>query len=55
MPGTPRLGALGARDSTAAATVPMRTAVATLPLAAANDALARLRAGRVTGAAVLVP
>lgn len=35
--------------------VPVRTAVETLPLDAANEALARLREGRVTGALVLVP
>ena len=33
--------------------VPVRTAIEVLPLAAANDALASLRAGRVHGAAVL--
>jgi propanol-preferring alcohol dehydrogenase len=33
--------------------VPVRTEVATYPLAAANEALGDLRAGRVTGAAVL--
>jgi propanol-preferring alcohol dehydrogenase len=35
--------------------VPVRTHVETFPLAAADDALARLRAGRIRGAAVLVP
>jgi propanol-preferring alcohol dehydrogenase len=35
--------------------VPVRTAVETLPLAQANEALARVRAGRITGALVLVP
>ncbi|MBW8270530.1 zinc-dependent alcohol dehydrogenase family protein [Caldovatus aquaticus] len=35
--------------------VPVRTAVETLPLARANEALARLRAGAVEGALVLVP
>lgn len=35
--------------------VPVRTEVATLPLEQANEALARLREGRVTGALVLVP
>lgn len=35
--------------------VPVRTTVETLPLARANDALARLRDGRITGAAVLLP
>jgi propanol-preferring alcohol dehydrogenase len=34
--------------------VPVRTEVEVFPLAAANEALARLRAGRLTGAAVLV-
>jgi propanol-preferring alcohol dehydrogenase len=35
--------------------VPVRTAVETFELAQANEALNRLRSGRVTGAAVLVP
>jgi propanol-preferring alcohol dehydrogenase len=35
--------------------VPVRTEVETFPLDQANDALDRLRAGRLTGAAVLVP
>jgi propanol-preferring alcohol dehydrogenase len=35
--------------------VPVRTAVQTFPLAQANEALARLRAGRIQGAAVLLP
>jgi len=35
--------------------VPVRTTVETLPLEAANEALARLRAGAVSGALVLVP
>jgi propanol-preferring alcohol dehydrogenase len=35
--------------------VPVRTAVATLPLASANQALVRLRRGELRGAAVLVP
>ena len=35
--------------------VPVRTEVATFPLARANDALAQLRAGAVRGAAVLQP
>lgn len=35
--------------------VPVRTTVERLPLVQANEALARLREGRVTGAAVLVP
>ena len=38
-----------------AAAIPVRTRVATYPLASANDALDDLRAGRVTGAAVLIP
>jgi propanol-preferring alcohol dehydrogenase len=35
--------------------VPIETSVETMPLEAANEALARLRDGRLTGAAVLVP
>ncbi|MGZ9033178.1 MAG: zinc-dependent alcohol dehydrogenase family protein [Rhodospirillales bacterium] len=35
--------------------VPVKTEVEILPLEAANEALARLREGRLTGAAVLVP
>ncbi|HUB97324.1 MAG TPA: zinc-dependent alcohol dehydrogenase family protein [Stellaceae bacterium] len=35
--------------------VPVRTSTEAFPLAEANEALARLRDGRVTGAAVLVP
>ncbi len=38
-----------------AARVPVRTHVVPMPLAEANTALARLRAGELTGAAVLVP
>jgi propanol-preferring alcohol dehydrogenase len=38
-----------------AATVPLSVYVETHPLASANDALARLRAGAVAGAAVLTP
>jgi len=38
-----------------AARVPVRARVQTFPLAEANEALARLRAGDITGAAVLVP
>jgi propanol-preferring alcohol dehydrogenase len=34
--------------------VPVRTEVQTFPLAEANEALGRLRAGRVRGAAVLL-
>jgi propanol-preferring alcohol dehydrogenase len=35
--------------------VPVRTSTETFPLTQANEALARLREGRITGAAVLVP
>ncbi len=35
--------------------IPVRTTIEKVPLAAANDALARLRDGRLTGAAVLLP
>jgi propanol-preferring alcohol dehydrogenase len=35
--------------------VPVRTEIETFPLAEANEALARLREGRVRGAAVLLP
>jgi propanol-preferring alcohol dehydrogenase len=38
-----------------AASIPVRTEVTTWPLEAANEALAALRSGRLTGAAVLVP
>jgi propanol-preferring alcohol dehydrogenase len=38
-----------------AARVPVRTHTTAFPLAAANEALDRLRAGRIEGAAVLVP
>ena len=38
-----------------AAQIPVRTTVEAFALADANDALARLREGRITGAAVLVP
>jgi propanol-preferring alcohol dehydrogenase len=38
-----------------AARVPIRTEVETFPLAQANEALDRLRAGRIRGAAVLIP
>lgn len=38
-----------------APSVPVRTEVTTFPLAEANEALARLRAGHLTGAAVLIP
>ena len=35
--------------------VPVRTTVQTFPLTAANEALSRLRAGKIQGAAVLLP
>jgi len=35
--------------------IPVRTTTEALPLEQANDALARLREGRITGAAVLIP
>ena len=35
--------------------VPVKTTVEAMPLAHANEALARLRAGELTGAAVLIP
>jgi propanol-preferring alcohol dehydrogenase len=35
--------------------IPVRTAVTVFPLAQANEALDALRAGRLSGAAVLVP
>jgi len=38
-----------------AAHVPIETTVEPMPLSEANTALARLREGRLTGAAVLVP
>jgi propanol-preferring alcohol dehydrogenase len=38
-----------------APTIPLRTTIETFPLARANEALARLRAGDVQGALVLVP
>jgi len=38
-----------------AAQIPVRTTTTTFPLQDANEALARLRAGRIKGAAVLVP
>ena len=40
---------------TLAAKTPIRTHVVPFPLSAANEALARLRSGQLTGAAVLVP
>ena len=45
----------GARFLTLAPRIPVRTAVETFPLEQANEALDRLRAGRITGAAVLKP
>jgi propanol-preferring alcohol dehydrogenase len=45
----------GERFMQLAAGVPLRTAVKRYPLEQANDALADLRAGRFSGAAVLVP
>jgi propanol-preferring alcohol dehydrogenase len=38
-----------------AAQIPVRTEVTTFPLTSANEALERLRAGRLSGAAVLLP
>jgi len=38
-----------------AAQIPIRSEVTTFPLQSANEALARLRAGRLSGAAVLLP
>jgi propanol-preferring alcohol dehydrogenase len=35
--------------------VPVKTSTEAFPLVEANEALARLREGRITGAAVLVP
>jgi propanol-preferring alcohol dehydrogenase len=35
--------------------IPIRTSTTTYPLTAANEAIADVRAGRVTGAAVLLP
>jgi len=35
--------------------VPVRTRIETFPLEEANEALARVREGRINGAAVLVP
>jgi propanol-preferring alcohol dehydrogenase len=35
--------------------VPVRTTVETMPLDRANEALGRLREGRINGAAVLIP
>ena len=45
----------GAEFLALAPKVPVRTYVESLPLAAANDALERLRSGRVRGSLVLVP
>jgi propanol-preferring alcohol dehydrogenase len=38
-----------------APTIPVRTSVEPMPLAEANDALQRLREGKLEGAAVLIP
>ncbi len=38
-----------------APTVPVKTTVVPMPLARANEALAALRQGELTGAAVLIP
>jgi propanol-preferring alcohol dehydrogenase len=45
----------GAEFLALAPRVPVRTEVEALPLDQANEALTRLREGRVTGALVLVP
>ncbi len=45
----------GERFMAVAARVPIKATVHTYPLARANDALADLRAGRLSGAAVLIP
>src|SRR5512143_31983 len=45
----------GARFLALAPRIPVRTAVEIFPLEQANEALDRLRAGRITGAAVLTP
>jgi alcohol dehydrogenase, propanol-preferring len=45
----------GAEFMTALARWPVQTSVTTYPLADANEALAALRAGRLNGAAVLIP
>ena len=45
----------GAEFLALAPRVPVRTEVEALPLGHANEALARLRAGQVRGALVLVP
>jgi len=45
----------GTRFLALAPRIPVRTAVEIFPLEQANDALDRLRAGRITGAAVLTP
>jgi len=44
----------GAEFLALAPRVPVHTEVQTFPLAEANDALARLRSGKIQGAAVLV-
>jgi propanol-preferring alcohol dehydrogenase len=45
----------GAEFLRIAADLPIRIAVEPLPLGSAGDALARLKAGRLRGAAVLIP
>jgi len=45
----------GERFMRLAARIPIRTSVRTYPLEEANEALSDLRAGRLEGAAVLVP
>ncbi len=45
----------GKEFMTLAPQVPVRTAVKTFPLSAANDVLSQLRRGKIQGAAVLVP
>jgi propanol-preferring alcohol dehydrogenase len=48
-------GAEGERYMALAAKLPLRTEVHRYPLERANDALADVRAGRFSGAAVLIP
>jgi alcohol dehydrogenase, propanol-preferring len=45
----------GARFMEIAAKLPLKTEVSLYPLERANDALADLRAGKLSGAAVLAP
>jgi propanol-preferring alcohol dehydrogenase len=45
----------GERFMAVATKIPLRSAVETYPLERANDALGDLRAGRFSGAAVLIP